>query len=258
MISCRLYGRMANTMYQMAAVIGVAVKYNMEYCFPAETANPSIWKRYFPHLPTCNHSHTTASFWKEPSHAYTEIPGFLSNNLVIDGFFQSYRYFDFCIDVVRDEFGFNYDPINGVCALHVRRSDYLLYPLKHPVCSAEYYIKAMIKVFRIKRIKKFKVYSDDIKWCKEVLGEGFISLDEFAFASFEFSEETDEVKDFEEMMRNEAIITANSSYSVMAATLNPNPNKLVICPHEDNYFGIENKHLDVSTLYPPEFIRIKY
>ncbi len=105
-----------------------------------------------------------------PEHAY------------LDGWFQSYTYFDAYADDIREIFTVK-TPISEInqrfldrikvagnesVSIHVRRGDYLLAQNQawHGVCSIEYYEQAIAR-FLSSGKKTFFVFSDDIEWCKE-------------------------------------------------------------------------------------------
>lgn len=78
--------------------------------------------------------------------------------------------------------------------------------------------------------EKFLVFSDDIDWCEEY----FADYDE----DFEFFRGTD-MEEFNKMASCKHNIIANSSFSWWAAYLNPNPNKKVVYPAEWYADGVE-------------------
>lgn len=242
-------------MFQVAATIGLSLKYNIPYCIPKHTLNDEVWKPYhFENVNYCNdtESVSTAQVWKEPSHAYHEIPRPEHRRFIIDGYVQSYKYFDNYLPEIRKAFGFdNLETNIGWCSIHIRRGDYLLYKTKHPVVTNEYLQAAQVKMMN-EGIYNFKVFSDDIEYCKNNIPQ--FNLCEYIFITPSRSE----LSDFKLMARCEHNIIANSTYSWWGAYLNNNPNKIVITPDESNWFGIDNKKLDVSDLIPKKWIRIKY
>jgi len=104
-------------------------------------------------------------------------------------------------------------------------------------------------------ITKFIVFSDDIEHCKNHI----CTAENIVFPSmFTYADGGDELKDFETMLRCEHAIIANSSFSLIASILNKNKDKIVISPHEDNWFGPANKKLDPKDMIPKNYFKIKY
>lgn len=277
MVSVNLVGRMANQMFQIACVLGYALRHGLEYHIPAHTLNDSVWKPIFTHLENHNWNHKLPSIQiNEESHAYNEIlPAakrmsmivmehgdvtddiLVDYNIIINGYRQSIKYFEDYLPEVRKAFGFDYTVSNeGTCAIHVRRGDYLNYPDKHPVVSESYLLKAINE--RCGYVEDFMFFSDDIEWCKFFVDKYSALLYQKQMPYIGYSEVKTEKEDFQKMLTCESFIISNSTYSLMAAILSESPNKIVISPDESNWFGPSNSHLDVSDLIPKEFIRIKY
>lgn len=248
MVTCELIGRLGNQLFQIATTIATALRNETNYKIPPRSLDSRIWPTYFTHLPMFGMRDRVSIRYTEPSFAYTPIP--FTNNMMLSGYFQSEKYFKDCREEIIKTFGLPWRSNKGVVAIHVRRGDYLRFQDKHPVVTMEYLMGA-INYFKALGYQDFRVFSDDIKWCKE-------NLHNVNGLQFMFSEGNNEIQDLQEMSYCEHQIIANSSYSWWGAFLNRNPDKVVITPHEDNWFGISNKHLNVSDLIPKKWIRIKY
>lgn len=252
MITTRLLGRAGNNMFQISAMIGYARKHCIQYHVPKTTVAPNLWPNHFEYLHNPMQSMLKSPvFIKEKQHYYQELPvPDPELDYVMEGYWQSYLYFDFCIDEIRNVFGFNYEPINSV-AIHVRRGDYVTdFPDKHPTITEEYLDKAIYYI-SFKAHNNVIFFSDDIEWCKDYASKR-------KNINCMFSEGHSAMEDFSLMVRCSNFIISNSSFSWFAAYLAVNPNKTVVTPHEDNWMGINNKHLDVRDLIPKEWHRIKY
>lgn len=248
MVTCKLVGRTANQIIQIANVIAYAKRHDLPYNIPQRTVAPNVWAASFSHFPVDNYPYPYFDY-KQPSFRYEEIP--FRKHIRMDGFFQSFKFFDDQRQAVLDAFQFPYK-MAGFVSIHVRRGDYLTYATKHPPITYEYISEAVKKMLAM-GYNSFVVCSDDIKWCRENL-----SPLELYGAVFTYSSQNDAMSDFLILSCCEHNIIANSSFSLMAAWFNQNPDKIVISPHEDNWFGPDNKHLDVSDLIPEQWIRIKY
>lgn len=230
MIQVRLFGRAGNQCFQVATCIATALRNKTEFLIPRQSVNPKVWKTYFNHFP--RRLPMGGRVWNEPSHAYTPIPN--EKKLILDGYWQSEKYFIDYREHVIELMGFKWTPMKGVISVHVRRGDYLTLQDKHPIVTIDY-INNAIRYFWDKGFRNFMFFSDDIAWCKE------------HFPSYSYSEGLSELKDIELMSCCEGHIISNSSFSWWGSWLNRNPDKIVIAPSV--WFGFQNFHLDTKDLY---------
>lgn len=260
MVGFRNYGRRGNFLYMTAAMIGYSIKHGLEYSVPNITNNPEWNVIGFEHLINPNWEQGREDVlinenWTAEQH-YQELPfeeEWRDKQIVLNGYFQSFRYIAPYRDEIIKAFDYPYEMNNGVCAIHVRHGDYLLYPLKHPVVTDEYLIEAIWKMIDDVGCTNFLFHSDDINWCKN-----FIERVGNKNINFEFSENKTPEQDLVSMANCEHNICSNSTLALWGAELNQNPDKVVIVPHEDNWFGVDNKNLSVKDLFRPEWVRIKY
>lgn len=158
--------------------------------------------------------------YSEPVFSYRPIPAF-TDPCGLNGYFQSERYFEDDADFIRSIFKPDMPAQENVCAVHVRRGDYLGLQQYHPVQSLSYY-NAAVEAQKASGAEKFMVFSDDPAWCKSNLpwadevSEGRTDLDDLAL-----------------MSSCTHHIIANSSFSWWGAWLSASNN--VIAPH--NWFG---------------------
>jgi len=250
MISTKLYGRLGNQLFQIAAAIGTAKKNHTIYKIPRRSVNMAVWNTYINHLPEFLPEDNVDREHKENGHfPYQEIPYKKGESLMLDGYFQTEKYFEQHRSEVLRAFGFEYEMLHGAVSIHVRRGDYLKYPTKHPLCTMQYYKKA-VQYFYDKGHVLFIVYSDDLDWCRENFTEKEFGQE----IKFLFSTSKDEMKDLESMSCCEHNIIANSSFSWWAAWLNRNKDKVVIAP--EVWFCPDNSHLDTRDLVPESWVRM--
>jgi hypothetical protein len=242
-VYARQYGRTGNNLFQKAAAIGYATKHGIEY-------------NLSPHLPSGTRSHLGAIWIKESGHQYQVLPTYKAKNgipTILDGYWQSDRYFSHCREEVLKAFGYKWEHIPHTCSIHLRRGDYLLYPDKHPVITDNYLDQAIKYMCQVVGVNTFYVFSDDIPYTKELIESRV-----YYGCSFEYSTGRSETEDLEFMSSCSHNIISNSTFSWWAAWLNQNPNKVVVSPSKDNWFGPGNAHLDTSDLIPDSWIQIKY
>ena len=89
MVSCNLFGRYGNQLFQVSATIAYALKYNMQYSIPKHGLNFGQKTNYiFPNQTDIKPQFT----YTQPNHGYNEIPYF--DNVTLNGHFQSEKYFE--------------------------------------------------------------------------------------------------------------------------------------------------------------------
>lgn len=255
-----LQGGIGNIMFQIACVIAYSKEYNKELTLSSAgyREHHSSLSSYSSNILSKLDMPINANFsgyitYNEPGFNYTPIPNF-RHNTRLNGYYQSDKYFEKYEADIRELFSFDIDvkqeireiiTSNNTCSIHVRRGDYLNLPNHHPVQDMNYYMRA------IKEMPKdsvFLIFSDDIKWCKE----NFPNLPE----KFIFVEGNKDYEDMYIMSRCNNNIIANSSFSWWGAWLNENPDKIVISPSKDNWFGPAHAHLNTIDIIPNGWIQI--
>jgi len=220
------YGRLANQMYQIAGVIGVARRNGFEFAFPlwrnwdheerfGSSEDCDVYKHFVNQLPL----YTGPTLPDHPVEwGYHEVV--LNNSVSLSGHFQSVKYFAHAMDEVRFFLRMKDEPssIQDYVAVHIRRGDYD--DAYHPRIPETYYRTAMQQFPG----HKFLIFSDDIAACKDMFG-----------AEVEYSEQKDYLTDFKLMKCCRHFIIGNSSYSAMAAVLGEAPDKKVVAPRP--WFG---------------------
>jgi hypothetical protein len=118
--------------------------------------------------------------------AFTFDPSILtlSDGHCLDGYWQSYRYFEDVAPTIRKEFAVKAPPPDrdqqllarmqqpdSIC-LHVRRGDYVSNPVVrkfHGFCSEDYYRRAVEQLAAQLQSPELFVFSDDMHWVKQHL-----------------------------------------------------------------------------------------
>lgn len=242
-VCCELTGRLGNQMFEIATTIALALDNNADYLIP-NVAGGSIC--YFDHFPLFNPEvHKVENIWREKGHQYQIIP--FKPNLQLHGYLQSEMYFKHRRKEIIEAFGFPWEPMEGIVALHIRRGDLVEHQKVTPLVKMNFYDRA-IKHFTDKGYNDFMVFSDDIPWCKENLKQK---------VNFSFSGIADAKDDLALQNCCSHQIISNSTFSWWSAWLNQNPNKIVIAPHHTQWFGAFCR-LNFTTVIPNEWIQIKY
>lgn len=152
---------------------------------------------------------------------YHELP--YMDNVLFRGYFQSFLWFQWCRDYILDTFDFPYEIETGVVSVHVRRGDCV--GSKHfPMAPRAYYEKAIRHMNKL-GYERFRIFSDDILWCKEEFTPDF-----YPDVRFEFVQGGNEMQSWIGMQNCEHNITARSTFSLTAAWFNRNEKKIVLVP----------------------------
>lgn len=185
----------------------------------------------------------------------------LPNNVHLDGYWQSEKYFRDVTDTIREEFKVKAAPDENnrrmadmikdsqAVSLHVRRGDYVTNPATgeyHGTCPLDYYQTAIEMVASKAKNPHFFVFSDDPAWVKENVK----SQHPMTFVDFNGPDKAYEDMRLMSLCRHHII--ANSSFSWWGAWLSKNPGKIVIAP--SRWFN--SQEIDTKDLIPKEWLRI--
>lgn len=250
-ITCYLSGRWGNIVFALANMFAYAKKHGLKYYVPDTAMAYNHFRNGDIRTPIVLKSTGEKPInppqynepYKDGHPYYHEIPPM--DNIELEGYYQSFKYFDWCRDYILETFDFPYMMNEGVISISVRRGD-CIGVAAFPIAPSEYYHNA-IEYMQEKGYSGFKVHSDDQEWCRQE----FTSAN-YPNAFFEFSE-GDEVDDFISISWCEHNITARSTFSLTAAWFNRNPNKIVLVPQEEKWWKGQN--LD---LIPDYFTQIKF
>ncbi|WP_196601122.1 alpha-1,2-fucosyltransferase [Pectinatus frisingensis] len=186
----------------------------------------------------------------------------LKNNVYLQGYWQSEKYFKEIEDVIRKDFCIKtfLSKKNQIMAslikneecpvsLHIRRGDYISDPKTnafHGICSMDYYVKCInILKEKFNNISVF-VFSDDFLWTRENL-----KLD----LPIYWMENSGEKYAFEDMYLMSLChhhIIANSSFSWWGAWLDDSGEKIVFAPKK----WFNNESNNIKDLIPNNWILI--
>ncbi len=246
------FGRVGNSLFQVAAVLGYSIKHGVTPIFPkwycdytkkdmsVYFKNPVI-QELQPYM--------IKNFYEEPFYHYSEIP--VLESVSLHGYYQSEKYFENCrwliehhfeparwvIDKFKDKY---WTWLNtNCCAIHVRRGDYVGNAY-HEVCDIDYYNRAIELIKSKTTIDNFVVFSDDIAWCKENFPKEFI-----------FIEGNTDIEDLFLGGFCKHVIGCNSSFSWWMFNLDQM--RLGIFP--DRWFG-ESAGINDNDVYTNNMIRI--
>jgi hypothetical protein len=191
MITCNSMGtngRLGNQLFQYAFLFAIAKKNNYEFGIPFKSKSDNEYYNLF--LPECfsnlsakdSSNHNNIYRFYEQKFEYDESVFSLPDNIDFWGYFQTEKYFKNYRNEILNEFKFN-NEITDYClnfikntnpenkkilSIHIRLGDYVNNQDAHPVCSKEYYQKALEKNPNDVLIYAF---SDDVEKCKILFSE---------------------------------------------------------------------------------------
>jgi hypothetical protein len=249
-------GGIGNVMFKLSAAISLAIDNNVNYIFSKEyvrMVDPNYENyrdnilRNINFIDNLPRDYIT---YVEPEFKYREIGYMCGTNLLLDGYFQSEKYFinnkQNIIDIFKPTNEItniikNTIPnIEEYTSIHVRRGDYLTFPDHHPQQSMEYYQSA---IYIIGCDRPYLIFSDDLDGVKEMF--------DFLPNKIFYTSGQDWLDLYTMSLCGNNII-CNSTFSWWAAYLNQNKNKIVIGNY--GWFGSAYSHYDISDLFPSEWI----
>lgn len=181
----------------------------------------------------------------------------LKDDVYLDGYWQSWKYFSHYSDVIKKDLTLKLKYLNTIdgnlltqiensnsVAIHVRRGDYVSSEdvnKFHGICDKSYYDYA-IELIKNKVVNpKFFIFSDDPDWCLKEFGNEFFIISG-----------NHDWQDFWLMAKCKHQIIANSSFSWWAAWLNSNIEKIVIAPKK----WFSGMDIDINDRLPESWIKL--
>jgi len=268
-------GRLGNQMFQYAALRGIADNNNLEWCIPSEDtptyANYGLFDAFkltnLNHVGLVNGPTLEESGFDFDKKLFSDCP----DNVNIDGYLQTEKYFKHIEDSIREDFEFNdgiYESCNGfmsqfngnIVLLHIRRGDNVGRPDWYPMPVVDHYEYLLEKHFS--NNQPVLICSDDLDWVKEqklFQGDRFYLSETRVYYPKEVLNGAGQMEislvPFYDLclmsMCSDAII-ANSSLSWWGAWLQKNPNKKVIA--QSPWFGDRLSFNNTKDLIPESWI----
>ena len=300
MITTYICGGLGNQLFQIFTTIAYALRNNKNFWFlySEKYKNPSIernsyWNTFFSSsqfnqyiykLPP-NGCTKTPFKYIESGFQYQMIPGINHDNICLQGYFQSYKYFLDEFDsiseileiekkknVVREKCEIFFEDFVGfdfstTASIHFRLGDYKKYPMVHPITPEIYYIESIRYLIEATKNKNNSIqtvlyFHENNILEKEDLQTvvGIIThlRKEFTYINFiDVSDNSNnEFQDWEQMLLMSCChynIIANSTFSWWGGFLNSFVDKIVIYP--EKWFGESSKN-NVCDLFPDDWIKI--
>lgn len=194
-----------------------------------------IWKRLRRSLPLPG----ALRYVHEPLHGQFPAVRDAGDEVFLDGYWQSERYFEGIGEVLRQELqpalawsaqdsemAARMAAVESV-SVHVRRGDYVTNPVAnamHGVCGVPYYQAAADHMMKLLGQPVFFIFSDDPEWARSNLN--------LPAECVYVTHNTSAVQDLRLMSSCRHHIIANSTFSWWGAWLNSSATKIVVRPRE--------------------------
>jgi len=275
MITCNLKGGLGNQLFEIFTTIAYALSNKDVFFFKnvdslnGITKRYTYWNSFFIHIKNfLSNKVIKMDIVREKSFIYEKLPDKTSiiQNVILDGYFQSPKYFDFHYDniyhllriddlkkKVSQKYNYNYKDF--IC-LHFRIGDYKEIQECHPIMPVEYYKNSIqLLLNKIKPTQVIKI----LYFCEQQDNDDVnknISLLSHHFTNCAFIKANDQIPDWEQLLMMSCCghnIIANSTFSWWGAYLNSNSSKIVCYP--ETWFG-PKKPYDISDLFPESWIKV--
>ena len=282
MISCNLKGGLGNQLFQIFATIVYALTRGDKFIFTNSNVlktgmdRRTFWDTFLislkPFTKEINYNHFLLLGQNE--HHYVSLRNYNVSNIILDGYFQSYKYFInyqesiFSLirlkqqqEIIKNEFYLflNRDYSINTVSLHFRMGDYKYKQAYHNILTVDYYKKAISKIIEITE-NPIKILYFCEKEDNEMVIQKYIQNLKHEKIK-EFIKIPDEIPDWKQMLIMsccDSNIIANSSFSWWGAYF-PNPdeniNKKVYYPNE--WFGPKLSSNITEDMFPESWIKIE-
>lgn len=283
-VSCYIMGGFGNQMFQICATIAYGLKNGRKIIFPYTQTSPgssinivryTFWDTFLKSLmpyTTLENKISNDEIMKYPKlHeplSYESLPNSRTKNVLLCGYFQSYKYFDeyyanikklLMIDEQKNEvfklYKDNYfSHATKICSIHFRIGDYKYLQDFHPILPFEYYDVAMEKLSNIEIISRVIYFYQE---CDKQDVELIIDKIKSKYPHVEFIGIDHNIPDWKQMLLMSCChhnIIANSTFSWWGAYLNSTPGKVVLYPRL--WTGPKSKDINRDGLFPSQWIMV--
>lgn len=273
-----LKAQLGNQLFQIFNIISLSLEYNIDYRIYINNNEKTLFenkKTYFNNFLSNiqnkivkidkNSLNNNLSYYKEKKFSYDKIEiTDIDKDIYIDGFFQSYKYFQKYYDQIdniikisnyQDKLNNKYSYIfqKKTISIHFRFGDYLTLQDLHPIQNIKYYIDSIIKLNNIlKENNEFIIDYNLLYFCNscdnEIVLNIINNLNNIFSNKLNFIKINDTINEYEQMLMislTDHKIIANSTFSWFGAYLTKK-NNIVIYPKK--WFGNYYKDNDIKDL----------
>lgn len=257
MITCNLMGGLGNQIFQIFATITYAIKSKNRFNFlnletlgeGSTTIRRTFWNTFFSNLKPflIKELPQPIHVIREKDFTYNELPihEMYNRDVLIFGYFQSYKYFEEYFEIIcrmlglskkkqvlLDKVNLTDDILRNCISMHFRIGDYKKVQEFHPLATYEYYEKALSYIHSKNPNDSFTIYY----FCEDVdIDDVLPTIERLSvkFSDYKFERGENTLEDWEQLLLMSCChhnIIANSSFSWWAAYLNTWKDKIVCYP----------------------------
>ena len=283
-VSCNLKGGLGNQLFQIFATISYGKKYDRSVIFPYSeelrtgTIRNTYWHSFLKGLlPFTTYGENMYKkntelmvypILREQGFQFQNLADVANDNVILDGYYQSYKYFENDIDFIYQQISLkdlqqqvkdksaSYFTGDTNVSMHFRIGDYKAIQDCHPVMTYEYYHKALSQIETGCQGKKINIlYFHETVDTADV--NAIIDKLKQQHSSVQFTRVKDELSDWEQVLLMSSCdhnIIANSTFSWWGAYFNTNNNRIVCFP--SLWFGSRLSH-NTKDLFPSDWVKIE-
>jgi len=277
-------GGLGNQLFQIFTTISYAMTNKQKFIFiNSDMAGnrKTYWKSFLQMLQ--NFTKTilpiqNATVIKEKDFSYNplELPNTSNDYTVLNGYFQSYKYFQenfntICkfikLDQQKEILKGKLEANRFICdyentiSIHFRLGDYKKLPNHHPILKYTYYKNSLQYIFMNRNFDETVVPLSIVYFCEEEDNEEITKMIKSFQVDYPFTvfcKATDDLEDYEQMLLMSLCkynIIANSTFSLWGAYFNTNVGKIVCYP--DTWFGSMLSFNNVNDLFYDDWLKIQ-
>lgn len=234
-------GNLGNQLFQIASTIGIAHKNGHQYCFPKWEYMESFDIEFV----ECADSILFENV-QEASFSYKEYNFTKRENISLNGWFQSEKYFDVIATkellvpirslVEKVKLKIDFSQGRNPILISIRRGDYIGHPKYHQL-GYHYYITALELHFPEWKNRTLFITSDNSLWCKQYFSN---------LKNVRFCDDMNPIEQLTLALFADDFIISNSTFSWWQAWIGENESTKVIRPEHylRGKFALENSDKD--------------
>lgn len=282
MLTFQLSGGLGNQLFQIFATLAFALKAGQLFRFPYfeyihegdNTVRCSYWNTFLIQLKKYTETDLLISdpiYLTEQNHRFNELSIGSVGDYVLNGYFQSYKYFNnefeqLCEMIELEEQKenvllaypmFPLKSLNATISMHFRLGDYKTKSAYHPIMSVDYYVKSLNYIInKLGDENSIVVFyfceDEDIHHVDQMIHEIINKVGH----GISFNRISSSIPDWQQLLLMSQCkhnIIANSTFSLWASYFNTDKNKIVCYPKL--WFGHLITHV-TDDMFPEDYICI--